>query len=573
MKAFKRPRSEHASGLRGANEAGPHHHQPLETCPFPLQSRRCLAPNCSRLSPLLTLLVLIVVLEYEDFLWVASALAYPPILSRAGHSRAAWQRVHRLPFITALADSETTPSETMSLKSTNGTIHGLSTTMVAEPEVSIRHQRPPPPPTLAFLDASTLDVPQPTENGGYTHTSSSKAKISAANKGKTPWNKGRQRSPEERERIAAGVRARNRERFLQQLAGMGLTEEEYEAQKKEERRKKDAERRARRTENGGYRPSEATKQKISRILKEKYAKEEFKPRKVDPSKVRRGFTHSEETRAKISESLKKRWATDAAYRENMRQKATASNTRQETRRKISTSLKKKWEDPEFRSEMISRFSSRKRESGASHDYEHRQRISEAMKAKWQDEVYREKTLKSIAQRKTNAALKPRQASASNNPDPAGLKSAPRKARLKKQAAERAEDVRPMEPLKAAKPAAAKTRPQVAVDSVPEAVAQAKPMEPKPRKRKTASKKASKASQTNKKATPKASTTTSQKPRPSSSAPKRDGNVDLLKQERRDLYDLLYGDEDEAARSLTVPAVGALLDENLDHFDPYGLDDF
>merc|ERR1712176_1310700 len=141
------------------------------------------------------------------------------------------------------------------------------------------------------------DVPKPTANGGYSHTKSSRAKISAANKGKTPWNKGKPRSPEVKARIAAGVRAKNRQVFLEKLEAMGLTEEEFEERKKEERRIKDADRRARRTVNGGYRPTEETKKKISRILKEKHAKGEVKTRsKTDPKKVRKGFTHSEETR-------------------------------------------------------------------------------------------------------------------------------------------------------------------------------------------------------------------------------------------------------------------------------------
>jgi hypothetical protein len=63
-----------------------------------------------------------------------------------------------------------------------------------------------------------------------------------------------------------------------------------------------------------------------------------------------------------------------------------------------------------------------------------------------------------------------------------------------------------------------------------------------------------------------------------------GNVDLLKEERRDLYDLLYGDDDdedeEAINKRKVFAVngdpeeeGYFSDESLENFDPYGLKDF
>jgi len=151
------------------------------------------------------------------------------------------------------------------------------------------------------------DIPMPTEAGGFSHTSASRAKISAANKGKIPWNKGKTRSEEVKKRIAEGVKRKNREKFLQKLDDLGVTEEEYEHQKKEERKEKDAERRARRTENGGYRPTEETKEKISKILKEKHAKGEIKKRKYE-GPFRKGFTHSEETKEKIRESLRRKWA-------------------------------------------------------------------------------------------------------------------------------------------------------------------------------------------------------------------------------------------------------------------------
>jgi len=88
---------------------------------------------------------------------------------------------------------------------------------------------------------------------------------------------------------------------------MGLDEEEYEAQKKEERRQKDAERKSRKTENGGYRPTQETKEKISKILKEKFANGEIKKRTYN-GPFRKGFTHSEETKEKIREALRKKWA-------------------------------------------------------------------------------------------------------------------------------------------------------------------------------------------------------------------------------------------------------------------------
>jgi hypothetical protein len=56
-----------------------------------------------------------------------------------------------------------------------------------------------------------------TEAGGYAHTNKSKEKISNANRGNTPWNKGKQRSSSDKAKIKAGVQARNRAIKLEKL--------------------------------------------------------------------------------------------------------------------------------------------------------------------------------------------------------------------------------------------------------------------------------------------------------------------------------------------------------------------
>ena len=152
------------------------------------------------------------------------------------------------------------------------------------------------------------DIPRPTDNGGYSHTTASKAKISAANKGKTPWNKGKARSEETKAKIREGVLRRVREKHLAKLAELGLTEEEWEAEQKRLK----AEKAKRRTINGGYKPSKETKKKIADKLKAKWAAGEVKrkpSKKDDPSYVnpRKGVGHSEETKQKIRETLKKKW--------------------------------------------------------------------------------------------------------------------------------------------------------------------------------------------------------------------------------------------------------------------------
>jgi hypothetical protein len=72
-----------------------------------------------------------------------------------------------------------------------------------------------------------------TDKGGYAHTSKSRLRISRANRGNTPWNKGRNRSNDVRAKISAGVRARNRAILLEKLKRLGMTEDEWFAKKKE----------------------------------------------------------------------------------------------------------------------------------------------------------------------------------------------------------------------------------------------------------------------------------------------------------------------------------------------------
>lgn len=406
---------------------------------------------------------------------------------------------------------------------------------------------------LPRVNITGLDVPLPTANGGYTHTTASKAKIAAANKGKTPWNKGRQRSEEEKAHIAAGVRARNRERFLQTLKEKGLTEEEYEAQKKEARRKKDAERRARRTERGGYRPTDETKAKISRILKEKHARGEIKPRKVDPAKVRRGFTHSEETKQKISESLRKRWADDTGYRSHMTTKMQKTYSKEEIRKKVSETLKKKWQDPAYREEMLSKM--RRHRSSPEVTEEYREKISRAMKKKWQDAEYREKTLNAIAEYNRN-----------NNRTP----TKPRKARIPKGST--ANEVKTIQPIRSGEDALkvkrvrrTKTATRAQTQSPSRSNTYVRSAEGTPTKSAANTQKAKKKS-----ATPKDKKAKAKEP---------DGSVNRLREERRDLFDLLYGDDDKVEDAVDSPLTDRLRsrfdfeDEDLDSFDPYGLSDY
>ena len=67
---------------------------------------------------------------------------------------------------------------------------------------------------------------------------------------------------------------------------------------------------------------------------------------------------------------------------------------------------------------------------------------------------------------------------------------------------------------------------------------------------------------------------------------KEGSVTRLREERRDLFDLLYGDDPDlvagddeekgavTGRSTETSKLGLIFgDEDLDSFDPYGLDDY
>ena len=488
--------------------------------------------------------------------------------------------------------------------------------------------------TAELQSGAFTDIPMPTENGGYSHTSSSKAKISAANKGKTPWNKGRERSPEERARISAGVRARNHERHLKKLAELGLTEEEWIAKKKEERRKKDAERRARRTKNGGYRPTDATKQKISKILKAKWAAGEVKMTKRDPAKARRGFTHTAETRAKISESLRKRWANDDDYRESMKNKTIVNNSSEETRKKISETLKQKWQDPEFREKMMAKMKTRKSPSGE-RDQSYRDKVSAAMKAKWQDPEYRAKTLskirarseeirksrppkpKKVVVRKKKKKVVKASGRSANGSGTAGSnrggiarvepasEARPRKRRGVKKTPKFDQDGNPIVQRRAAR----KKTKAIGEGATTDISASAASVARVAASRRKQAEQLPGAGDTDLDITSgqEEGTETKKKKRKSNKRQPASMNesIDQLRDENRGLYDLLYGDEEdgddgdtdldmdfgvidddieeremEAVRSgsgsTTVPGISSTLfadDDDLDDFDPYGLDDY
>ena len=215
---------------------------------------------------------------------------------------------------------------------------------------------------------STVSAPSATVVAAQGHPQSdeSRSKISVANKGKTPWNKGGKHSPETRAKIAATSARNARKKLEAKAAAMGMTLDEWNASIEEERQKRKSEPRT---------VSDETRAKISLALKARWNNPEY--REANKNKVRANLnntggvrSHSPETRKRISESLKKKWAEDPEYREKVINTAISV----ETRKKISASLRERWRDPEFRATMTERV------RGNMPD-EHRRKISEAIKVR------------------------------------------------------------------------------------------------------------------------------------------------------------------------------------------------
>ena len=97
-----------------------------------------------------------------------------------------------------------------------------------------RHTAPALP--LATATASEALTTTDMETSSKTHSDAARAKISAANKGRVPWNVGKQHSEETKRRIAEKTREAMLRRKQQQSAALGFSSvEEFEAKKAEER--------------------------------------------------------------------------------------------------------------------------------------------------------------------------------------------------------------------------------------------------------------------------------------------------------------------------------------------------
>ena len=293
------------------------------------------------------------------------------------------------------------------------------------------------------------------------HTEESKRKISAANKGRTPWNAGKRHSEETRRKIAEGTKRailmkseeerKNRERMRAEdpEAYAKLIAEEQAAERAKEQAaqakanarrvaRRDARRKAREAELGSgaavrvraprrastgggrvnFTLSDESKAKISASLRERWKDPEYRARRTN------NLTRSDETRAQISRTMKLRWR-DEEYRKRMTTN-NGSHTA-ERRAKIAEAIRKKWQDPEYRLKATlgirkARGNESKRATNGL-TQEAREKISEAMKRRWSDPAFREEQVGAMRQR-SESSSQPRKKPAAKRP-----KSTPKKAGL------------------------------------------------------------------------------------------------------------------------------------------------
>jgi hypothetical protein len=259
--------------------------------------------------------------------------------------------------------------------------------------------------------------------------------------------------------------------------------------------------------------------------------------------------------------------------------------------------------------MLAKIATRK--GNGTHNQEHRDKISAAIKLKWQDEEYRKKTQASIARRAALNANPKKQQNVkplTSTRSPSVVRDQPTAPTLMA----RSDAVRAVQPRTLPRENSKSNHQQKAKEKKPgEALPVARASIP--RQPVTPVARASKPRQ------PVKPVARASEPRQPVKSIKKDtplgkmgdnsisddddeplwlndkrkqgnsvahGSVDLLKRERRDLYDLLYGDEEVAVPSDDIPtsalktkgtsslaSVFALEDDNLDTFDPYGLEDF
>ena len=273
-------------------------------------------------------------------------------------------------------------------------------------------------------------VRQPVTNG-TPHSAESRAKISAANKGKKPWNTGKQHSEETKRRIAEKTKEAMVRRKEAQALALGVTVEQLEAKKEAERvekkRAKDATRVKGLTDDG--------RRRLSESLKKRWQDPTFRQAYMESAKGNRN--HSTDTKARISEAIKQKWLD-----EEYRAKISRSSPSEEVRQRISQTLKARWEEPEFREKMMTRTYPRTEQW--------RTRVSEKIRAKWRDDpTYRTAVLVGMRSQNRTVSLH-RVRRSETHARGVNERRAASEMRKKLQASEKARDRQRREMLKVAK---------------------------------------------------------------------------------------------------------------------------
>jgi hypothetical protein len=222
-----------------------------------------------------------------------------------------------------------------------------------------------------FLDKKLTSNMTSSQKVNRAHTAEAKAKISAANRGKVPWNAGKVHSEETKAKISATTKAAMLKRKADKAAQLGMTLEEYENRNyvvKAEKLKKVGKQRTGLTEEG--------RKRISESMKRRWEDPEYR------AKPRKRVSPSEETREKIRNALKTKWQTNPHPNAGK-----AVPLSKEARAKISSTLKAKWLEPAYRAKMTQRTHPRTEEWKAT--------VSEKIKGKWAEPQYRQSVVSGL----------------------------------------------------------------------------------------------------------------------------------------------------------------------------------
>lgn len=161
---------------------------------------------------------------------------------------------------------------------------------------------------------------------------------------------------------------------MEQAASIGLNITEYENALKMESE------RARRSKlKGGL--TEQGRRNISESMKQRWLQPGFREEYVQSRKT--FVHHSKETKERISKVIKQKWA-DEDYRKRCSERIVPD----EVRRKISETLKARWTDPDYRNRML---------KGGCYQRSEQQkaRIAESIRQKWRDPAYRNAVQSSV----------------------------------------------------------------------------------------------------------------------------------------------------------------------------------